>query len=90
MFECEKCGSPTDAMVQMVVCAPSTMLHRFTKKNMNTKEFRIKGVLWETADFLCTNDECRHVTDGYGNYVTNLKKENERLKTELATLHNTD
>jgi hypothetical protein len=40
------------------------------------------GVLWETADFICTNPECGKVVDGYGNYVTNLKKEVERLKAK--------
>lgn len=84
MFECEQCGSPTKMMVQMVVIAPSDMFHNFTKKNMNSKEFQVQGVLWETADFLCTNENCGHITDGYGNYVTNLKKENERLKKLLG------
>ena len=42
----------------------------------------LMGVLWETADFICTNPECRKVLDGYGNYVTNLKKEVERLKSK--------
>ena len=41
------------------------------------------GVLWETADFICTNSKCGHVRDGYGNYVSNLKRENERLKSKL-------
>ena len=40
------------------------------------------GVLWETADFICTNPKCGKVLDGYGNYVTNLKKEVERLKAK--------
>ena len=40
------------------------------------------GVLWETADFICTNPECRKVLDGYGNYVTSLEKEVERLKSK--------
>ena len=42
----------------------------------------LMGVLWETADFICTNPECRKVLDGYGNYVTSLKKEVERLKSK--------
>jgi hypothetical protein len=45
MFECEKCGSPTKAMVQMQVSAPAEMMHNFTKKNMASKEFRIMGGL---------------------------------------------
>ena len=39
-------------------------------------------VLWETADFICTNPKCGKVLNGYGNYVTNLKKEVERLKAK--------
>lgn len=86
MYKCEKCGSETKAMVLMSVCAPSEMLHNFTKKNLNSKEFQILGVLWETADFLCQNEECRHVSNGYGNYVTKLAKENKELKEELAVI----
>ena len=63
----------------MSVCAPTTMLHNFSKQNIQNKNFTIMGVMWETADFLCENQKCRHVTNGYGNYVTNLKKENEKL-----------
>lgn len=82
MYSCEKCGGETRAMVQMVVSAPPNMLHNFTKKNMSSKEFKIMGVLWETADFICST--CGHVTNGYGNYVSNLKKENVKLKQSLT------
>lgn len=44
------------------------------------------GVQWETADFICTNLSCQRVTDGYGNYVSKLKKENEQLKEEIQAL----
>ena len=84
IFECPRCGGPTRAMVQMVVVAPSKMMYKFSKKNIRSKEFTIKGVLWETADFIC--NKCNYVTNGYGNYVTNLKKENERLKEQLGNL----
>jgi len=70
--------------VQMVVTAPSEMMHKFTKKFMQSKDFNINGVLWETADYLCINETCRHVSNGYGNYVSNLKKENEALKKRLG------
>ena len=42
----------------------------------------LMGVMWETADFICTNPKCGKVLDGYGNYVTNLKKEVERLRAK--------
>lgn len=86
MFECEKCGSPTRAMVQMAVSAPSEMMYDFTKKNMKSADFKIHGVIWETADFICTNQSCQHVTNGYGNYVTRLKKENETLKLKISLM----
>ena len=83
MHKCEKCGSDTKVMVQMSVCAPSEMMYDFSKKNMSKKDFKVLGVLRETADYLCTNNDCGHISNGYGNYVTNLKKENDRLKEEL-------
>lgn len=83
MYQCEKCGSETRAMGYMQVSVPSSYMNNFTKNNIKSKEFRILGVNWETFDFICTNESCRYVTDGYGNYVTNLKKENERLKNSL-------
>lgn len=86
MYKCEKCGADTNAMVQMSVCAPSSMIHNFSKKNMSKKEFRVLGVLWETADLLCTNEKCGYVTDGYGNYVSKLAKENKELKEKLEAL----
>lgn len=86
MFECKHCGSATKAMVQMIACAPSEMMHNFTKANMRSKDFELMGVLWETADFLCQNKDCGRVTDGYGNYVTNLKKENQRLREAMTAI----
>lgn len=90
MFECEKCGSPTKAMGQMTVSVPSSMMHNFSKKNMRSKDFEVFGVLWETFDFICTNESCRHVRNGYGNYVTNLKKENDELKEQISKLLSKD
>jgi hypothetical protein len=59
------------------------MAHQFSKKNLRKKEVYLMGVLWETADYICTNPKCGKVVDGYGNYVSNLKKENEILKKKL-------
>ena len=37
-------------------------------------------------DFICGNEKCMRVVCGYGNYMTNLKKENEALKPRIAEL----
>ncbi len=66
--------------VQAVISAPGELAHRFSKQNLRRKDVYLMGVLWETADFICTNPECRNVLNGYGNYVTNLKREVERLR----------
>lgn len=79
-MKCEKCGSDTRMQVQAVISAPGELEHRFSKHNLRRKDVHLVGVLWETADFICTNPECRKVLNGYGNYVTNLKKEVDRLR----------
>lgn len=66
--------------VQAVISAPGELAHLFSKQNLRSKDVYLMGVLWETADYICINPDCRKVVNGYGNYVTNLKKEVERLK----------
>lgn len=78
-MKCIHCGSPTRMQVQATISAPGELAHQFSKTNLRRKDVHLIGVQWETADFICTNPECQRVTDGYGNYVSNLKKENERL-----------
>jgi hypothetical protein len=81
-MKCPKCGSDTRMMVQTCITAPGDLHHNLPKAAYRRKDVELKGVLWETADFICTNDKCGHVTDGYGNYVTKLeKKANEREAT---------
>ena len=72
--------------VQAVISAPSDLSNRFSKRNLRSKEVYLMGVLWETADHICNNPKCGHVTNGYGNYVTNLKKRVESAEAELAKL----
>jgi len=84
MMKCERCGSDTRMQVQVVISAPGELAHRFSKQNLRRKDVYLMGVLWETADFICTNHECRNVSAGYGNYVTNLKREVERLRRDIA------
>ena len=86
MSKCPKCGSDTRIQVQAVISAPGELAHQFSKKNLRRKDVHLMGVLWETMDTICTSEKCQHITDGYGNYVTNLKKENERLKKENERL----
>lgn len=80
MTVCERCGAPLRMQVQAVLSAPGELTHQFSKSNLRRKDVYLLGVLWETADYICTNPACGKVTDGYGNYVTWLKKEVERLK----------
>ena len=86
MYKCQHCGSDGRIQVQAVVEAPAELAHQFSKQNMKRKDVFFRGVLWETMDFICGNPDCQKVTDGYGNYVTNLAKENERLKAEIENL----
>ncbi|MGV2866394.1 hypothetical protein [Achromobacter sp. AGC39] len=69
--------------VQAVVSAPGELAHQLSKRNLRRKDVHLMGVLWETADFICVSDACRHVQDGYGNYVTKLQKRVDELETQL-------
>ena len=82
-MKCAKCGSGTRMQVQAVISAPGELTDALSKRNLRRKDVYILGVLWETADYICTNLECQHVFDGYGNYVTRLKNENQELRAEL-------
>lgn len=86
LFSCPKCNSDMTMQVQAVIQAPSDLAHQFSKTNLRRKDVFLRGVLWETADHIC--DSCGYVMDGYGNYVTNLKKRVDELEAELATIKN--
>lgn len=77
---CQKCGSPCRIQVQIVLSMPGEFAYGFHKTDLRRKDVEIWGVLWETADHICTNPNCRYVLNGYGTYVSRLKKEYERLK----------
>lgn len=85
---CIHCGSEGRIQVQAVVSAPGTLYHALSKANFRSKDVYFMGVLWETTDFICGNEKCRRVSKGYGNYVTNLKAENEQLKKRVKELEN--
>ena len=72
--------------VQATISAPGELAHKFGKSNLRRGDVHLLGVQWETADYICSNPKCGHVVDGYGNYVSNLKKENDRLKKENVRL----
>ena len=81
-MKCPKCGSDTRMMVQTCITAPGELYHNLPKAAYRRRDVELKGVLWETADFICTNEKCGHVTDGYGNYVTGLAKRVEELEAK--------
>jgi len=85
-YSCPKCGYSMRMQVQAVISAPSDLAHQLGKRNLRRKDVYLMGVLWETADHICDNPDCRHVLDGYGNYVTKLKKENERMQEVLRNI----
>jgi hypothetical protein len=85
-YECEKCGSPTRMQVLVGISAPGALSHQFSKQNLRNKEVWLTHVNWETADYICTNPKCGHVTNGYGNYVTRLEAENKALRESANKL----
>ena len=84
---CQKCGSRNTRMMGLVTLSAPTEFHsNFSKTNLRRKDVYLQGVCWETFDIICCEPKCGHVTDAYGNYVTNMKKENESLKKEIEVL----
>lgn len=85
-MKCPHCGSGTRMHVQAAISAPGELAHQFSKKNLRSKEVYLMGVLWETADYICASGACgKLVLDGYGNYVTGLKKRVTELEAVLAS-----
>lgn len=84
---CPRCGGPTDIMVQAVIVAPSELYHKFSKQMMRRKDVHFNGVLWETTDFICRTPGCLYASRGYGNYVTNLKAQNDLQSIAIKELH---
>ena len=82
---CKRCGTATRIQVQCTLSAPSELYSNFTKANLQRTDVSLISVNWETTDFICQNPKCMTATDGYGNYVSRLAKENEELKAKLAT-----
>lgn len=84
MNQCPRCGSDTRMTVQAVISAPGKLEGLLSKRALRRKDVFLQAVLWETANFICTNPECRNVEHGFGNYVTRLAEENERLRARLG------
>ncbi len=85
-IRCKKCGGDVRMQVQATVLAPGHMYRNLTKTNFSKKNVRFTCVNWETADFICENVNCGHITDGYGNYFTRLERENKELRMKVAVL----
>lgn len=71
-MKCPKCGGPARIQVQATLATPAELAHQFSKSNLRRKDCYLLGVNWETMDIICTSPKCRHVSNGYGNYVTRL------------------
>ncbi|MDV7398878.1 DUF551 domain-containing protein, partial [Arthrospira platensis SPKY1] len=67
----------------MQVTIPEELMRKLSKQNMRDKRVAITSVNWETFDAICTNPSCRHVTNAYGNYVTNLEKRIAELEAQM-------
>ena len=66
-MKCERCGHSTRMQVNVVISAPGELVHKFSKQNLRRGDVHLIGVLWETADFICTNPECGFVRNGHKN-----------------------
>ena len=85
-MKCPFCGSDTRMHVNVLLSAPSSFHGNLWKKIFRRKDVYLISANWEATDFICTNTECNTVIGGYGNYVSNLRKENTRMKEKLEEL----
>lgn len=83
---CQRCGSTTRIQVQAVISAPEELSHQFSKRSLRRGDVQLMGVLWETADHICTDPKCGHVHSGYGNYVTRIRDERAALVVAVRAL----
>jgi DNA-directed RNA polymerase subunit M/transcription elongation factor TFIIS len=76
-FACPKCGAIEEYRMQgnMVVSFPTYKESRITKKYMQSKDFVVWGVLWETFDCVC--GKC-----GYVHNSLSYKQSKERWRKE--------
>lgn len=63
-YECEKCGAETRMQVKAIISAPGSLTNQLSKTNLRKKEVYLMGVLWETADYICTNSDCGYIRLG--------------------------
>lgn len=78
-MNCPRCNTPMRMQVHATISAPSSLMHKFSKTNLRSKDVWLVGVNWETADHIC---RCGHVVDGYGNYVSRLEKRVKELEAK--------
>ena len=79
MIRCQHCDSENVRIQgQATLSAPGELMHQFSKSNLRRKDVYLMGVNWETFDVIC--GDCSRVTPAYGNYVSRMEKEVERLQ----------
>lgn len=83
--ECPKCGHTELRMhTQVTLSTPASMYAQFSKSNLRKKEVHLESANWETSTIICP--KCYWTNEGYGNYVTRLRVENEELKKRISKL----
>ena len=85
MIRCQHCDSENVRIQgQATLSAPGELMHQFSKSNLRRKDVYLMGVNWETFDVIC--GDCSRVTPAYGNYVSRMEKEVERLTARVEAL----
>ena len=82
-MNCPHCGKAGRIHVHATISTPGELVHNFSKRNLRRGDVHLVCVNWETMDFLCENPKCQRPTLAFGNYVSNLEKENKELKKQL-------
>ena len=62
---------------------PSALMGALTAENLKNATVRVVGVNWETFDFMCSSEACRHHEHAYGNYISRLEDENKMLHQRM-------
>lgn len=61
-MKCKNCNSENiTIMTEIIASMPFDFYHNLTKKKMQTKDFKVWGVNWDTASFICK--DCGYTID---------------------------